>query len=431
MSQGISQNLSHVQAIYECSPSQVSTYELCARKWAWEWLDGAERSPNKFAEFGIKTHSYLELWLKKRVPPSGGVSVGRSVQQEARTAQMMIPHLPPPHLVDPDHVEMSAGIVIGGVQFIMQIDLWMPELDPPVVYDHKTTGSFDWALRPDVMQEDVQATLYAAWALVATGAPKVAAQWTYGLRGGAANAMTVRAVLTPAMIEDRVGRSVQSAREMALILEQGGRAIDVPYDAAGCGAFGGCSFQEKCNLSPQDKLRSLMSQGTAKDDYLIKLRARKGANGAAVGAVNPPSVTQAAPPPAAAAPPPAAAAAATAAPRNKLAERAAQRRAAAAAAAPVETVAEPVPEAEPVAEPAVTDEAPKRTRGRPAGATSAPKPATPEDMWSLFAAASVRPLIGSLQMEDVGDPDMQESVAQTAGLFADALLKEYLSRFGS
>jgi hypothetical protein len=431
MSQGISQNLSHVQAIYECSPSQVATYELCARKWAWEWLDGAERSPNKFAEFGIKVHSYLELWLKKRVPPSGGVSVGKSVQQEARTAQMMIPHLPPPHLVDPDCVEMAAGIVVGGVQFIMQIDLWMPELDPPVVYDHKTTGSFDWALRPDVMHEDVQATLYAAWALVKTGAPGVAAQWTYGLRGGAANAMTVRAVLTPAMIEDRVGRSVQSAREMALILEQGGRAIDVPYDAAGCGAFGGCPFQEKCNLSPQDKLRSLMSQGTAKEDYLIKLRARKGANGAAVGAVNPPPVAQAAPAPVAqAAPTPAA----TAAPRNKLAERAAQRRAAAAAAAPVETVAEPVPE--PVAEvaaaePAATEEAPKRTRGRPAGATSAPKPATPEDHWVAFASSAQRAVIATLDPGDLIDAEMQESVAQTAGLFADALLKEYLSRFGS
>jgi hypothetical protein len=434
MSQGISQNLSREQAIYECSPSQVSTYELCARKWAWSWLDGLYGPPHKSAVFGKKVHRFLELWLKKRVLPSGG--------PEAKVAQIMLPHLPPPHLVDPDHVEMSAGIVIGGIRFIMEIDLLMPELQPPVVYDHKSTSSFDWALRSDVMDEDVQATLYAAWALVATGAPKVATQWTYGLTVGAPKAMPVRAELTLEMIEDRVGRSVKSAHEMKLLIDEGTTAIDVPYDANGCGAFGGCPFQEKCNLSPQDRLRSIMSQGTAKEDYLIKLRARKGANGAAVGAVNPPPVAQAAPPPAAAAPPPATAAPppataapppapAAGAPRNKLAERAAARKAAAAAAAaPVETVAAPVPEAEPAAEPAATEEAPKRTRGRPAGATSAPKPATPEDHWVAFASSAVQPLIVTLSPDDVVDPEMQEGVAQTAGAYADALLREYLSRFG-
>jgi len=432
MLQGISQNLASAQAINECSPSQVSTYELCPRKWAWEWLDGAERAPNKFAEFGIRVHRYLELWLKKRVPPSG--------KQEARVAQMMLPHLPPPHLVDPECVEMGAGITIGGVRFIMQLDLWMPfkcgvawpshttsGSELPTVYDHKTTGSFDWALQPDVMQEDVQVTLYAAWALVKTGAPKVAAQWTYGLRSGAPNAMAVRAELTPEMIEDRVTQSVKSAHEMKLLIDEGTTAIDVPYDAGGCEAFGGCPFQSKCNLSPQDRLRSIMSQGTAKEDYLLKLRARKGANGAAVGAVNSPPVAQAAQQVMQAAPAPAP----TAPSRNKLAERAAARKAAAAAAPPVETVAEVIADAEPtqVAEPEA--EAPKGKRGRPVGSTAQPKPATPEDHWVTFAASAERAVIATLEPGDLMDAEMQEGVAQTSATFADAMLREYLSRFGS
>jgi hypothetical protein len=94
----------------------------------------------------------------------------------------------------------------------------------------------------------------------------------------------------------------------------------------------------------------------------------------------------------------------------------------AAPAAVVETVAEPVPEPQ-----APAEEAPKRGRGRPA---AEPKPAPAADVWASFAATSLVSLTGALQMEELADAEMQEGVAQTAGAFADAMLKEYLSRFG-
>lgn len=407
------------KAVYECSPSQVSTYEDCPRKWAFSWLDGLEGPKHPSAIRGIKVHRHLELWLKKRVPPGGN--------EEARVAQVMLPHLPPPHLVRQEHVEMPAGLLIGDVRFVMVLDLFVPSLSVPVpvVHDHKTTSSFDWALTPDVMHEDVQASLYAAWAMVATKCGEVDVQWTYGLTKGAPRAHPVRARLTLPMIQDRLRRSVESAREMREILEAGGSAIDVPYDASACEKYGGCPFQDRCNLTPQDRMESIMSQGTAKEDFLRKLREGKGkSNGAPAspGQVNPPAVAEAAPAAAAAVAPAAPAAG------NKLAARIAAR-----AAAPAAAVAEPPPPPPPATEPepeaAAAEEAPRRTRGRPAGST-AQKADPRSEIWTGFAGIASAQLLGGMELGDQIDADAQDGVAQAASSFADKMLGEYLTRFG-
>jgi hypothetical protein len=160
----------------------------------------------------------------------------------------------------------------------------------------------------------------------------------------------------------------------------------------------------------------MTQKSTSTEDYLAKLRDRKGKNGApaAPGQVNPPSVAVSAPAQPAAEAPKAV---------NKLAARLAAKSAAAAPPPAPEVVEDPP--AEPA--PTETEEAPKRPRGRPAAEQ---KPATPADMWSMYASKAMPPLIGALQQEEVVDAEMQEGVAQTAGAFADALLKEYLSRFG-
>jgi hypothetical protein len=399
----------------------VATYELCPRKWAWAWLDGIVAPPNKFADFGIKTHRHLELWLKKGVPPGGG--------PEARLAQIMIPHLPPPHLVKPANVETEVRIAFDDVIFVMKLDCWMPDVDPPRVYDHKTTSSFDWSLSAEALVEDVQATLYGAWAFVAAEVDRVQVQWTYGLSRGAPQVKPVTRVLNPREIQPRLLHSIQSAREMRAIMESGCRAIEVSYNAASCEAFGGCPYQDKCNLTARDRLQAIVAQGTAKEtgkvkeDFLQKLKDRNSPKknngkpaGASPGQVNPPQAS---------APAPASAPAASVPKIGKLAAQLAAR--AAPAPAP-----EPEPEPEPPApEPeAAADESPKR--GRPRGSSSAKvvaAPMTPGERWSLFAGATVRPIMSAFTAEQLSDPEMQEAIAEAAAGYADALMKEYASRF--
>jgi hypothetical protein len=343
-----------------------------------------------------------------RLAPEGG--------REAKVAQMILKHVPPPHLVDPQNVEMDVGIEIGGVKFAMALDLWMPDLSPPTVFDHKSTSSFDWALKSELMAEDVQATLYAAWAMVATGSREVAVQWTYGLTKGAADARPVRALLTRDEIAPRLQQTVESAKEMKLILDQGVSAIEVPYDATACGAFGGCPFQDKCNLTMQERILAAMTQkSTSTEDYLAKLRDRKGRNGAPAepGQVNPPPAEAAPPPPAQ-----------TGTAPNKLAARLAAKSAPAQVSPPPAEVAPEPPPAEPAV--AEAEEAPRRGRGRPAAEQ---KPATPADMWSMYASSALQAIMTAAGVDT--DAEMQELVAKNAGAYADALLREYLSRFGA
>lgn len=268
---------------FSSSASQISTAELCLRKWAFIYIEGLRTPPNKFAQFGTDTHSHLEKWLKAgRVPPDG--------EPTGALAQVMIPHLPPHQAVKPDNVEIGLGMTLGGIYFRGFIDLWMPEWPghkdwTPRVYDHKTTSGLEWAKTSEGLTEDVQATLYAAWALMKSHAPTVSLQWTYGLTKGKPKSLPViREGITGGMISERLGKTIDTAKETQLLKQSGVRALDVPYDANGCEAFGGCPFQERCNLSPAQRMRSLMSQGNTKADFLTKLRARtaetKGADAA-------------------------------------------------------------------------------------------------------------------------------------------------------
>lgn len=151
-----------------------------------------------------------------------------------------------------------------------------------------------------------------------------------------------------------------------------------------------------------------------KEDFIQKMKDRKAKNGASPGQVNPPPVTAAAP----------------AASTNKLAAKLAARK-----AAEQQTATAPVPEPEPDPLPAAEEEAPKAGRGRPRGSknaatAAAPKPPSPSDQWVAFASLAAPVVLGTMSDEDMLDPEMQEGVAQTVAGFADALLKEYLGRFG-
>mgnify|MGYP001616370821 CR=1 FL=1 len=195
---------------FQASASSVSTFELCPRKWGWAKLDGLESPQHPSAAFGTSVHGHIQQWLQSRVVPGGG-------SREEKVAQAIIAHLPPPQLVDPNLVEAGLSIRLGGVYFIGYVDLFVPkypETGRPRVYDHKTTSSFDWALAPETMVDDVQATLYAYWALMDTRAAEVEVQWTYGLTRGAPKALPVVAVLSGRAVKDRISRTAESAREI-------------------------------------------------------------------------------------------------------------------------------------------------------------------------------------------------------------------------
>jgi hypothetical protein len=381
---------------FQASASSVSTFEMCARKWAWQKLDGLEGAQHPSAAFGERVHGHLERWLAVKVPPQG--------THEERVAQAIIPHLPPPQLVDPNDVEVGLSMRLGGVYFVGRVDLYLPrhpETGRPRVYDHKTTSDFGWALAPELMADDVQATLYAVWGLLRSKAEAVDLQWTYGLTKGSPKSLPVVQTVTSADIKARVTKSIETARVMReLTRMEGLTAIEVPYNAEACEAYGGCAFRENCNLSAQERIESIMSQGNAQGSLLDQLRAKRNANkspapapGTSSQPVNPPIASG----------PPAESVLASVSPIEKLRQKKAEQAAAAAATTPA-----PAPEPEPeVEEPA--PEAPATRAGPGRLRKAAPAPAAVDDLepkrlWVTFAVAALRGgKDGSAAADDAND----------------------------
>lgn len=271
---------------YRSSASQVSTFELCPRKWAFLKIEKLEDPPSRFAKFGTKTHAHLEDWfLHRRLPPQ---------TKEGRAARAILRHLPPPQTPGID-VEHEIGIVVGGVRFKGFIDVRILNRDPrPLVSDHKTTGDLKWAKSPDDLPNDVQATLYALDTMNAAGCDAVDLQWTYATRDRARSLPVLRTV-TRAEIEPRIAKTAQAAGAMKQLFETQTPALSIEPNAAGCEAFGGCPFRNRCNLSPQERMRSIMSQ-EEHSNFLNRLREQKSNGASAPPAVNPPEA-EAAPTP--------------------------------------------------------------------------------------------------------------------------------------
>jgi hypothetical protein len=242
------------------SASQIATAELCLRKWAWRYIDGVEAPPNKYAQHGTDTHNEIEQWLTKRIKPQNP------------SAAAIVPALPPPQDVDPRLVEVRFQLNLAGAPFIGFVDLYHDE----TVYDHKTTSDLKWAKSSEDLLTDPQATLYAYWAMTHFKLEQVGLQWTYVTRHERPRVLPVRNTATLELIMPRIERTAVTVRECKAIEEAGVTAIEVPYDAAGCEAFGGCPYRELCNLSPREKLGSIMTQG-AKSAFLQRLQERKAA----------------------------------------------------------------------------------------------------------------------------------------------------------
>jgi hypothetical protein len=251
------------------SATQISTAELCLRRWAWPRLDKIPKVPNRFAQASIDAHAEAERWLSTGVVPA------------LPHVQALVKFLPPPGTPGL-RVEQRLDFELEGIPFVGYIDALNTTSDPLRVYDHKFTGNLHYAIPSDELHGDVQASLYAHAVMTLFHVERVGLQWTYAKRGSRQVAPS-SAVVTRADIAERLALTAHTARSLALIPSTM-RALDLPYSADACEAYGGCPFQSQCNLSPKEKMRSIMSQNSEKDNFFAEMRARQ--QGATVHPIN-------------------------------------------------------------------------------------------------------------------------------------------------
>lgn len=232
------------------SPSQLSTFDQCQRKWAWEKIAGFRSPPTRSQILGTRVHAVFEAWLKHGIPPN------RSTL-EGRIALRGIPQLPPPGAGEVEkqfYLSTRRGMHYTGIADWIG---WHPELGAMVI-DHKTTSAMSWAKRPEELEYDVQALLYATFACIAMQTDLVTLRWNY-VQTDAKDARLVEITLSLAKIIERFPIVERRAEEITALRKNRTHPLRVLPNPLACANFGGCPHQDRCNLSPMEKMEAIMA----------------------------------------------------------------------------------------------------------------------------------------------------------------------------
>ncbi len=245
------------------SASQIETYSGCKRKWGHRYIDKVEIPPNKSASDGSMIHSQFERYLK-------GESLDYSTPAARLAAERAMPgiaNLPPPGtpgmLVEHAfNLETSKGLVFRGfVDLVVPDSATIPNASPlyvgdgcreyagvvPCIVDHKSTSSFRWAKSTDVLMTDVQAMIYAYWAMSHFKVPVVELLWNYvATKGAASTTRRHLRVLQSHVVEQFLGPITAVATELCVTYAAKPRVLDLPPSLEQCDAYGGCPYKGLC-----------------------------------------------------------------------------------------------------------------------------------------------------------------------------------------
>jgi hypothetical protein len=312
------------------SPSEIESWVLCHRRWGWERLDGIRRPSSEAAELGTRVHAQLERWFRAGILPDPNLP-------EGKIAESGLHMWPAPDNVT--EIELHIGTQTAASRYHGYQDIGYPEPVSPVVGDHKTTGDLKWAKTAEDLQTDIQAMIYAKAAMDRHGVDRVKLRWGYLRTKGARKAHLVEAIVDRQTVEKVFAEKIDPyAREIHAAQASGLTGIDMEIDATACDAFGGCPHRDRCNLTPTQRLESLMAQEELRNEKALTLKEIMQAKNAAKG-INPP---ESALPPAPAVVPVASAVIAPADLAARIAARASGKAPAEAAAPVVAPVAGPV-----------------------------------------------------------------------------------------
>ena len=243
----------HVDHPYVFSVSQLETFDLCPRKWAFEKIDKLEREPNEFAELGDRVHTVLEKYLK----------YGKTIDTSTREGKIAFPglkHLPLPRskgMRVEEWFVLKFGVAV--YRGLKDVEIILKDKIPKVM-DHKSTRNFKWKKSQQELKTNLQAGIYAADCMVKTGIDLVEEEWIYYKTEGKPKAEPVKIQMTQELVEDVLTRANTIAVRMVDTIKKHKRALDVIPNYTACNAYGGCAFRDKCKPTPSKILKSIMAQ---------------------------------------------------------------------------------------------------------------------------------------------------------------------------
>ena len=219
------------------SPSQISTFRDCQRKWYRASVLGERPPSTPAAERGTRVHEQIEQWLMHGIRPTDG------------TALAMTRNLPAGGSVSPDHVERAFDLTPRGwpARVRGRIDLIIP--DQNEIIDHKTTSQLSWAKNETDLETDTQAVLYSTVALsgglgISFDEP-LKFTLSYATTKGAVKTRVVSRHFTQEQLNaplERIMKDVIDQKTVSSALKW----EDVEPNYQSCKKYGQCHFYQDC-----------------------------------------------------------------------------------------------------------------------------------------------------------------------------------------
>lgn len=227
------------------SPTQISAYDLCARKWGFKYLDGWRAPQTKAQSFGSEVDRILTRYYE------GGPLVGNG--DAGAVALAMVPYLPDPEDCDQILAQRSINVQVPyRISDESKMDLLVHFKETPSfwhLFDYKSTKDLSYVPTPEKLYTDVQCVIYSHDLVVNKELNEVRARWVYGQKPPKkVIAKPVDIVLPKAHIEAEWERICdQSLKPMTSLVREKkngsvGSANDLPPNWEACYAYGGCEY---------------------------------------------------------------------------------------------------------------------------------------------------------------------------------------------
>lgn len=221
------------------SPSQISLWRDCKRKFAFTYLSGLPRPPETKAQrIGIALHAKAERFIQ-----TGQIDYSSQTPEEVEAARLLPAILD--YLPKGAQAEQKVKVTIDGVDFGGRFD-WFTGTE---IGDLKTTSSLRWAKTEEELSINPQALIYSA-----AVNRDASCRWVYVQTKGAPHVREVRFkpdfAAMPGLVHD--------AKDIVQAWDKKGDPNNYPPTLSACDAYGGCPFKAHCKVDSGQRLAMLM-----------------------------------------------------------------------------------------------------------------------------------------------------------------------------
>lgn len=244
------------------SVSQIKKYDIqsggCPRAYALEYVEDQKPPASPKQQFGKDVHSQLERWLRDAIAPDD-TPEGQVAKQGIRKGWLPSPSssLLVEHKFEIPWLEDV--IMLGYIDCCEPVEI-------PLVLDHKTTSSLNWAMEAHELEDDPQALIYSLWAALEYQVSRVRARWLYYSASNPKRGPRRPTGALPVEIEfrtnsdeyiNKIKRLIGVTKEMVHIRKEGILGKDCNINPQACNNYGGCWHRGKgCLLNPMDAAMS-------------------------------------------------------------------------------------------------------------------------------------------------------------------------------